>query len=343
MGEAELTNNTRRIMWLDILKGISMLFIIMSHSRPPIIFTWLYTPFFLTAFFFASGYTFNPNKNAISYLRHKSKTILLPYWIFGIINSILACSVDKDNIFDRLLGLLLSINRRNDDLWFVKCLFTMQILFYCIWHLLFKRRVKYRMIFGGTISSFLCAVGYLLVSANIQIPFQLETSLIMMPFMFLGYFVRINGKIDELKKPSISLSLIAVYICFCVLAKNTVNIHGEKYSSFIIFLAQAILGTISIILISKFIEDKFKCNKLINYLVFIGQNTFVYYAFQSKAIRLLDILFKRFPFVMNDYFRNVLYAILVSIILAIPALIINRWFPFILGRKKLSDSKLRRY
>lgn len=331
----KIENNTKqRIMWLDILKGICMFFIVMSHSRPPMFYTWIYTPFFLTSFFFVSGFTFNPRENAVSFFKHKAKTILFPYWIFGIINAALAFVVDKDNILDRLLGLLLSINRVNDDLWFIMCLFSMETIFYGIWRLLFRKRIHHSAVWGGAISILLCAFGYCIVKMNVQIPLQLETALIMVPFMYMGYMLKKSDKGNAFQKPMISLVFVAVYLVYCLLAKNTVNIHGEKYSDFLVFLSQAALGTVSVIILSKCIEKRYRINRAVNTLVFIGQNTFVYYAFQSKAIRLLDVINGRLPFTINDYIRNILYAVIVCLILVVPAIIINRWFPFILGRKR---------
>lgn len=112
------------------------------------------------------------------------------------------------------------------------------------------------------------------------------------------------------------------------------NIHGEKYSNFLVFVSQAVLGTISVIILSKSIVKKYVMNRAVKALVFVGQNTFVYYAFQSKAIRLLEVINGRLPFTITDFLRNILYAVIVCLILAVPAIIIDRWFPFVLGRKR---------
>ena len=321
-------------MWIDILKGICMVFVVMSHSRAPVQYAWLYTPFFLSGFFFASGYTFSPCNNYKQFLLRKAKTILLPYWFFGILNAILALIADNDNLLDRLFGLLLSINRNNDDLWFVMCLFTMEIIFYGMQKML--NRFNVETFFPGLVIPFLlCAFGYVMIILNIKLPFQIETACVMLPFMYIGYEWKRYSKTILIRRLPWITSGILIYITFCFTAQNSVNIHAESYSNFFVFLIQSSLGTILIVLCSQSIYKHIGDMRITKCLVFIGQNTFVYYALQSKVIRLIDLLYGKLPFSINDFLRSPIYAFVCCAILAIPAMIINRYFPFILGRKSL--------
>lgn len=186
-----MASEEKRLMWLDVIKGICMFFIVMSHSSPPEAYIRFYTPFFLAAFFFSSGYTFSGRKNLKAFLIHKAGTILIPYWCFGIINAVLAWVADGDNLLDRFLGLLLSFNRKNDDLWFVMCLFTMQIIFYVLWSAILRIETNRRTLFvAALISIILSVLGYCLIMFDIRLPFQCETALVMIPFMMAGYICK---------------------------------------------------------------------------------------------------------------------------------------------------------
>ena len=79
---------TERIAWLDYGKGICMLCVILFHTWAiyvndgKVILDWI-EPFFLTLFFFISGYLtnlnqFNAKKDFISIV----KRLLLPYFVF---------------------------------------------------------------------------------------------------------------------------------------------------------------------------------------------------------------------------------------------------------------------
>lgn len=328
------TTNKVRLIWIDIIKGLCMFFIVMSHSKPPLLYTWFYTPFFLSGFFFVSGFTFSGRNSFRRFLIHKAKTLLIPYWSFGLINAILAFIADGDSIFERIKGLLFSINQKNDDLWFVMCLFTMEILFYLLWRVELNKNVSINKVLKSIIASIiLSASGFWIIEVvKIQLPFQIETALIMIPFMLMGYLWKQNIKIPKNLIGGGTACLLLLYLTIVIISKNTVNIHAEQYHNFPIFMISAIVGTSMIAFLSMLIEKVFGNARLSRWLVFVGQNTLVYYAFQSKVIRLLDVIYNKLSFYMNDYLRNPLYALVCCAILVFPAILINKYFPFLLGR-----------
>lgn len=79
----------QRLVWLDALKGIGMLLIILVHSE-------LYVPGkrylvagFIPLFFIATGYTF-PFRDSIRQIALKrSKRLLIPYFVYGIMTVVL--------------------------------------------------------------------------------------------------------------------------------------------------------------------------------------------------------------------------------------------------------------
>lgn len=125
-----------------------------------------------------------------------------------------------------------------------------------------------------------------------------------------------------------------LYIVLVVIFKNIVNIHAESYSNYTLFMVTAIVGTFMIVLLSNQIEKAIGYCAFTKWLVFIGQNTFVYYAFQSKIIRFIDLAYGKINIHISDYLRNPLYAVVACAVLAIPAMIINKYFPILLGKKK---------
>mgnify|MGYP007112703159 CR=1 FL=1 len=53
----EIAKSTKRIEWLDMARGICMLFVMISHLEIcPIIYKIVFGPVFLSMFFFISGY-----------------------------------------------------------------------------------------------------------------------------------------------------------------------------------------------------------------------------------------------------------------------------------------------
>lgn len=85
------TNVSNRLPWLDIAKGIDMIAVVLSHefaSVKPMVL--LCNSFMLPLFFMCSDYCLSPGKyEMFEYLMKKTKALLLPYFILGLIVSLL--------------------------------------------------------------------------------------------------------------------------------------------------------------------------------------------------------------------------------------------------------------
>ena len=60
-------------MWLDALKGIGILLVILSHSNLQLPFMIFFTAGYIQLFFIAAGFTYRPCANFISFCRKKVK------------------------------------------------------------------------------------------------------------------------------------------------------------------------------------------------------------------------------------------------------------------------------
>lgn len=75
--------------------------------------------------------------------------------------------------------------------------------------------------------------------------------------------------------------------------------------------------------------------QIIEIIVFIGQNTLVYYAFQSKAIKVFKIIIANYLSLPQDtYIFPLLITILTASVLTIPAFILGHFFPVLVGKKR---------
>lgn len=127
----------KRIEWLDICKGFGMFFIYLGHfgSDAGLAYPWVFS-FHVPLFFFVSGLLENYNhRSFFQNLRKKLITILLPFFFFGILMTIIRTA--NGNTTDYILSdicILLKGGIRNtcvmaQGLWFLTCLFTIEILF----------------------------------------------------------------------------------------------------------------------------------------------------------------------------------------------------------------------
>jgi len=126
----------KRIEWVDWVKGVCTIFVVMCHLGWPELFERILNPVFLSAFFAVSGYMFSASDSFGKFITKKFKGLIVPMIIFGTINALLATLFDHDSLPERMMGLFWQRMGHNDDLWFIACLFSSYILFYVIHHLL---------------------------------------------------------------------------------------------------------------------------------------------------------------------------------------------------------------
>lgn len=98
----------------------------------------------------------------------------------------------------------------------------------------------------------------------------------------------------------------------------------------------ALMGIAAVIMAAKTI----KSNAYINY---VGQNTLIYFALHGKAYSVIQTVLKKVAGGMysavlgNTAVSSVfalMFSLLLSVVLIVPVWIINRWFPFIIGRSR---------
>lgn len=328
-----MNRHNNRIIWIDYLKGICMLSIILNHLCGPIIYGRITYPFELVGFFFASGYTFNIRSNFRDFFITKVKTLVLPIICFGVINTILSSLYKESNIIDRLVGILIQIPGKWDDLWFLACLFTMELIFYLILTLWKNSLMRL------AICLILSVIGYLSAThSSFRIPWHLENAFILIVFMWIGYLskanncLNINHIIKEKSHRYSPLLICIVYIISILIKKNyPIDVHLLNYGSFPLFLVSALSGLYLIIFIAKSLEQ-YSNTILLKFLSFIGINTLIYYAFQSKMISFTQLLFAKVGVDPETYLGVIVCCLIVNIFLIIPTQIVRKYFPFMLGK-----------
>lgn len=78
-----MSRQCQRIEWADIMKGILILFVVLSHSYPAEIYQQFFTPFFLSMFFFVSGYFFSRKGSFGAFLKSRLYQLILPLLLLG--------------------------------------------------------------------------------------------------------------------------------------------------------------------------------------------------------------------------------------------------------------------
>ncbi|MDE6149055.1 MAG: hypothetical protein K2F81_03035, partial [Ruminococcus sp.] len=114
---------------------------------------------------------------------------------------------------------------------------------------------------------------------------------------------------------------------------NDVNIHMEVCESKLLFMISSLIGIALLVNIAKRLGDHGKV------LTYVGRNSLIYYAFQSKAIKVSYFALRIIPFTLSTYISSIIVLCMSAVILIAPTFIINKYFPFMLGRPYKLKSK----
>lgn len=321
----------KRILWIDYIKGICMMVIILNHIPGLPLLARLTYPFELLGFFFVGGYTFSIKYDFGDYLRNKAQRLVFPVFAFGFVNLILALPVKNVNFVERIKGVVFQLPGQYDDMWFVACLFTMELLLYPLLRLIKSTWMRISFVLLGTIFAIVW-----FVTTDIQLPWHVLNALFFLPIVLLGYLANKWGIVEawrnniqvhgEWKLVPVMLYLASVF----AFDNWPIDIHLLQYGNILAFVVSSIFGLWMVISITIWLE-RFDTSKLANAIKFVGKNSLAYYGMQSKVISLLIFTVSMTNATIPMVISKLGIWIVALIVLAGLTYMINRWFPFMVG------------
>ena len=339
-GKEENAMSNKRVAWVDVGKYLCIMFVILSHleSNTDMLENF-YSPVFLTTFFFLSGYVYKPSPNFQEHFKKKMKGLLLPWFVFSnfiIISSSIASFREEQNTLLRILWNLYQIRALGDEMWFVAALFIAFVPFYFT----IKWNKPTCAIILSCSLSVISRVYQVMMNPEIfpwksvAMPWHLEYIFQGMLWMVLGYYYKVYLE-TMLEKWSNKIVSIGGWILYLVLVYMPICVSDMSYYEIPVSYIKSAVGIIVIVCLSK----KIKSNKMMR---FVGGNTLTYFGLHGKVYAVIEKLIITFA---NDIYllclENEVYSSILAIVLTIiisfvlipPAMIINRWLPWVLGRK----------
>lgn len=320
-----------RVMWLDIARGIAFLMIIYRHLdfMNETLMAY-FSPMFLTIFFFVSGYLFNTKYSFLEVVEQRFRTVLIPFFIYGIANIILSQILtfgEKPTLDDAFYNFFVQIRGEDDGLWFLACLFISTIPFYFM--------VKYTKGMGLlSLSIALLLINYI---ADLEpIPWHVEFIAPSVFYMSLGYLYKQNetklGSLDS-RKSIIFMLLLYIPLVTIHYASFSEMIHIETTHYIIDGIVITLLGIHLCIGISK------NTGVLSSSLAYIGSNSLLYFCLHGKVLSLLQkVAYSLFATAGIEITQGISFilgfviVLFTAILLYIPVTIINKYFYWTIGR-----------
>ena len=329
----------KREVWLDNIKLIAMLLVVVYHTPPRYDTAHEAALFNMGApvFFFAAGYLFNiaRQKNFLSFLKHRARQILVPYTTFFIIFYALWLVVGRrmagpeEQAIGTLTPLWQFIQGKPDvvlgPFWFLACLFTMQLIYYPI--------KRYLSGYWPLVVAVVLSLSLFVIPPLPWVTYwNLDRALLYMPIYAVGNCCRplIDKFTFETPSRSFLWCLLAVLgLGFLIYAP----VHINKEVAYILAPEAVILVLPFYTAVCKWLGRSSAVN---GFARVVAITSITYLALQNYLIGVIKIIAGKVlgtAILDESILLKVVIALVVMVLLYPLAIIVDRYFPFLLGKK----------
>lgn len=320
------SSNTKRIDYIDLIKGVAIIGVVWSHTVHP---QWYNVSYINALFFFLSGFFFKEEPFP-QFINKKFRTILIPFIFFYLLsypfqiivnlwdfhtlsNFDWKCILDVFGITGRNFLLV------NVPLWFIFCLFIMQFLYWCMNKITPKR---YRTVIFLIITA-------IIIIWNNEIKNYPTNFMINKAVQWLPYFI--IGNLFGLKLSHFLSNYKSNYIIILTTLIAFLGLQAIPCDVPAYFFLKAILFFLCIMsFFSYFNENK---SKICNIIRTLGVSTlFILCIHILIQVPIQRVLLKIFG--QREVFTGYIDTTLTLLIIYLLIPIVNRYLPWAVGKKR---------
>lgn len=329
-----MNDKTKRYEWIDMMRGTCILLVLLHHSFAPSPIQKFLTPFFLSGFFFISGYLFvnlnKPFNPKYKFLRI-IESLLIPYIIYIILSSLVK-SIIGGVFFDQPLQEMGRVGitiLRGDKLWFMGSIICSELMLLLLYS--FNRNTKF-LVVSILIS---LSIWWLLKVLDVNIPYWgINTAFVSYVFLSLGVLGKRYDYIFDMiaKYKYIILSLYMVLIATDVVFDYLSVCYAlNQFNNLFVFIVFAIVGILMILLFFRYSIVSSR------YVMFYGKNSILVYFFCNQVIM---FYYKYVPVISGfESLRFIPIFFLTCLTLIIPVWLCKRYFKILAGGGKFLTHK----
>lgn len=204
----------KRIAYIDLAKGFCILLVVLNHIMGAIPVNLFFSVFRIPLYFFLSGLFFKTYGGLKEFFKKKTNKLLIPFASLYLL-TIVGVSI-IDNLFTGkgidmavFYGFVFEYNYINSAIWFLFCLFEVNIIFYVL--SLVCNFNQFWMCFCCVLSGW---IGY-----HVKLPMYLDTCMVAMPFFFFGYFLKnhVNRLLYENKYDKYNIAFAILFFTMLII------------------------------------------------------------------------------------------------------------------------------
>lgn len=224
---SKVNATSNRVDWIDTAKGICILLVVLHHCsnilRAPYPLMRDVMTFRMPLYFILSGLFFKQygpkvfvikkiNKLLVSYVFFYVVTgVLIPVSVYRICGYAVA-NYENHGFYD--YGAILSLFSEriivNPSIWFLFCLFEVNMIFYVLFVL--SKLFKHRDVVLGAFSLVFGVAGLVLSIKDVDLPCFIDSSMSVLPFFYFGFLLRNHSSLLTAKNSYYTIAISSVFI-----------------------------------------------------------------------------------------------------------------------------------
>ena len=252
---------SKRIEWIDLAKGICIFLVVFQHVSVALDMDYplrtQVTSFRMPLYFILSGLFFKQYEGFIGFLKRKTNKLLIPFLFFLMTTSVIPYAVINHDLSLKLFFSDMNGPVYNFAIWFLLCLFEINLLFYLIQLVAGRLVPKRQTAVVLVISLLLGCCGLALGVARVKNPLYVCTMLTALPFFAFGWWLRRHTHFlsqpftlkRDIPLMAVCIAIVATCAYYIIFAFNDIPKEGVPY----IYLC-GIAGTVLVLTLAKFIK-----------------------------------------------------------------------------------------
>lgn len=326
----------KRKDWIDALRALAMLLVIWGHiAKTQHMFFVLTSAVKVPLFFAVTGYVFNARSGDVrTFFQKLFRTIIVPWLVLSLIwlRPVVAVIRGRADLIPLQLYRFIS----GKILWFMPCIILSEIIYFFIRKWIKDRRAQYIAMAAVTVAGLFFAA---LRKADPRFAWlhfaMFDNACIAQGFLLFGYWFRSSE--EKIRKrctvPVTALAaaayVILIVVTMTVCGGKSMDVHTSRYYSYWVCPLLIFTGMLFLYLAA----DRVK--RFPRWIIFVGRNTLVFYICHYYVRMLWKIGMKMIGITPGKSFVwYLMQFVVVCAAMSIASLILNRWFPWAVGKRK---------
>lgn len=301
-----------RLDFIDIMKGLGIFLVVWGHCSHVGWFRNDVLYYLMPMFFFVSGFLYKNGLDFKEKVKRLTKSILIPYFIFFTLTFFYWLVIERNirgaeyPIWFEALGLIYanytsgSLNF-NGALWFLPCLFILQILFFPIAKYCKSHIDKFAVLIP------IYLIGWMLMSNGYEyMPWNIERACVEILMFGIGYMCKNLPTL--LMRTKLFYRILLILSCVILRLLQSNGFIGEAPLYSILYYVQMFATILIFMNIGLYLSN----NKLLKWL---GKNSLIIFGFQEQGYRVLLFVSSKTTGLEIEAIRgNLLYTFIISCI-----------------------------